>query len=143
MRRAAAGVVRPVVSTFAQALRSTSTVAASPTPGKVRVTFVEPSGRRVETLSKIGTTLMESARDDAKVDIEAACDGTCACSTCHVYIEDKFLKFCGEASEDELDMLDLALGLQPNSRLSCQIKLDAPMDGMVVTLPKETSNQLS
>ena len=76
----------------------------------------------------------------AGVEIEAACDGNCACSTCHVYISDKYFGKLPPASEEEEDMLDLALFLQPTSRLSCQIKLTPEIEGMEFTRPTATRN---
>lgn len=120
--------------------------ATEATPGKVRVTFVTLDGTRVAISATEGMTLMEAGRDVAKLDIEAACDGTCACSTCHVYLRDAdFARVAaaqGEPSEDELDMLDLAPRPRPTSRLSCQVKLVASLDDIEATIPPEHSNQL-
>jgi len=88
---------------------------------------------------KVGQTLMSVALD-AGIEIEAACDGNCACSTCHVYIGDSYLQKLPQATDEEEDMLDLALFLQPNSRLSCQIKLVPELDGMDFKLPSATRN---
>jgi ferredoxin len=114
----------------------------APPPGKVRVTFITTDGKEVKCVAPIGKTLMEVGVAN-KLDIEAACDGTCACSTCHCYLDKEHFDNLGKPSEDELDMLDLAIDVRPTSRLSCQVQLSADMDGLVATLPKETSNQLS
>jgi ferredoxin len=87
-----------------------------------------------------GQTLMEVAKEN-DVDIEAACDGTCACSTCHVYVKKEWFDKLPEVSEDELDMLDLALEVSDTSRLSCQITLTKELDGIEAALPNETLNQ--
>ena len=112
-----------------------------PIPGKVRVTFITADGKTHKLVGKIGDTLMEVGRDN-KLDIEAACDGTCACSTCHVYVDEASYKKLSKPSEDELDMLDLAPDLKTTSRLSCQVQLTQELDGIIATLPAETSNQL-
>ena len=110
---------------------------------KVKVLVVTKDGSEVEVSAPVGMTLMEAARDIGKVDIEAACDGTCACSTCHVYIDEKYFTKLPVSSEDELDMLDLALKLKATSRLSCQVTLAEELDGMKVWMPSEAKNQLS
>lgn len=138
-------------TTFLQACVSASkrfvtqqqTAGAVTPPGKVKVTFVTQDGTSVPVYATLGQTLMEVARDVAKLDIEAACDGTCACSTCHVYLSEEHFKKLKEPSEDEMDMLDLAPKPKSTSRLSCQVVLTQDMDGMIATLPNETSNQLS
>ena len=135
MRRYAPACVRSALLSF----RATS----SATPGKVRVTFHDAQGKRHDCLATIGMTLMEVARDIAKLDMEAACDGTCACSTCHVYLDKPSFGKLGTPCEDEMDMLDLAIAPKETSRLACQVKLTAAMDLIEATLPKEAHNQLT
>lgn len=77
--------------------------------------------------------LMEAIRD-ADLPIKAECGGSCACATCHVYVDPAFKDVVGEADEDEQDMLDLAFELTENSRLSCQIVLGPQHEGLKVTL---------
>ncbi len=77
--------------------------------------------------------LMEAIRD-ADLPIKAECGGSCACATCHVYVDPACKAMVGEADEDEQDMLDLAFELTENSRLSCQIVLGPQHDGLKVTL---------
>lgn len=74
------------------------------------------------------------------IEIEGACDASCACSTCHVYVDEKYISKLPEASEAEEDMLDMAPLLKPNSRLSCQILLTKELDNIVIILPKITRN---
>ena len=64
-----------------------------------------------------------------------SCGGGCACATCHVYVGEKWAGLTGKASDQEEDMLDFAYKVQPNSRLSCQIKVTPELDGLVVTTP--------
>ena len=84
-----------------------------------------------------GQSLMEIAKRH-KIDIEAACDGTCACSTCHVYLKPEWYGKVLPPTEDEKDMLDLALELREGqSRLSCQICVTPELNGIEATLPEE------
>lgn len=102
---------------------------------------VEGKQRTVETA--VGITLMEVIRDVARMDMEAACDGTCACSTCHViFTEDSYKQLLDTPSEDEMDMLDLAPAVTKTSRLSCQVQMSPELDGISVVVPDETENQM-
>jgi 2Fe-2S ferredoxin len=74
------------------------------------------------------------------VDIEGACEGSLACSTCHVIIDPSWYGKLADATEDEEDMLDLAFDLQETSRLGCQIIITDALDGLVVKLPAGTRN---
>jgi 2Fe-2S ferredoxin len=106
------------------------------------MTFVEPNGTRHEVDAPIGLSVLEIAhRND--IDIEGACEGSLACSTCHVIISPGDYERLSEATEDEEDMLDLAFGLTPTSRLGCQIVMTEELDGLTVSLPSETRNMLS
>ena len=81
------------------------------------------------------STLMEIIRDEG-VDIEAACGGCCACATCHVYIDEKWVKL-NPIDDDEESMLDQAFDVKKNSRLSCQINLNDDLDGLKLELAPE------
>ena len=83
-----------------------------------------------------GLTIMEIIRD-AGLDIEAACGGCCACATCHVYVEDKWLKKLNGINEDEESMLDQAFNVKKESRLGCQIDFNNGLDGIKLTLAPE------
>jgi 2Fe-2S ferredoxin len=83
-----------------------------------------------------GWTVMEALRD-AGLPVAAECGGACACATCHVYVEDGWFEKLNPPSPDELDMLDMALAVQPNSRLSCQIIANDKTDGIKVTIAPE------
>ncbi|MFT4718197.1 MAG: 2Fe-2S ferredoxin [Rickettsiales bacterium] len=87
----------------------------------------------------VGTTILEAAHNN-DVDLEGACEGSLACSTCHVIVDDEYFNKLSEPSEDEEDMLDLAFGLTKTSRLGCQIVLSEDLDGIVVEVPDETRN---
>ena len=82
------------------------------------------------------STLMEIIRDEG-VDIEAACGGCCACATCHVYIDEKWVSKLNPIDDDEESMLDQAFDVKKNSRLSCQINLNDDLDGLKLELAPE------
>jgi 2Fe-2S ferredoxin len=106
-----------------------------------KVTFIERDGNRREVDAPLGLSLLELAHRNG-IDIEGACEGSLACSTCHVIIDPEWYDLLKEASEDEEDMLDLAFGLTATSRLGCQIVITEELDGLIVRLPKTTRNLL-
>ena len=123
----------------------------------VNLTFVNPDDTSSIVHARIGETLLEAAHRNG-IEMEGACEGVCACSTCHVILErelyDRILLREEEMGgvvngtdgmamalgEDEEDMLDMAFGLTHTSRLGCQITVREYMDGGVFTLPKATRN---
>ena len=106
-----------------------------------KMVFIERDGNRKEVEAPLGLSVLEIAhRND--VDIEGACEGSMACSTCHVIVDPQWYAKLSEATEDEEDMLDLAFGLTATSRLGCQIIISDELDGLTVTLPGETRNML-
>lgn len=106
-----------------------------------RITFVSPDGMRREFDVTAGQTVLDIAWDN-DIDIEGACEGSMACSTCHVIVADAWFDRLPPASDDEEDMLDLAWGVRPHSRLGCQIVITEELDGIELALPAETSNQM-
>lgn len=106
-----------------------------------KMTFIERDGNRRLVDAPLGMSVMEIARKHG-VDIEGACEGSMACSTCHVIVEPEWFAKLDPASDDEEDMLDLAFGLTKTSRLGCQIVMRPELDGLVVRLPKEVRNLL-
>ena len=106
-----------------------------------KMVFIESNGNRKEVDAPVGLSVMEIAHRHG-VDIEGACDGSLACSTCHVIVEPAWSAKLDEPSEDEEDMLDLAFGLTETSRLGCQIVMCETLDGLTVKLPEETRNML-
>ena len=86
---------------------------------------------------KLGETLMDIALDN-DLDMECACEGQLACSTCHVYVDEDFFDKLPEIDEEEEDMLDLAWGLEDNSRLGCQIEMTTALDGCTFTIPDDS-----
>ena len=99
-----------------------------------RMTFIERDGGRREVDAPNGLSVLEIAHKHG-VDIEGACEGSLACSTCHVIVDAEWFPKLGTPTEDEEDMLDLAFGLERTSRLGCQIVMSDKLDGLVVKLP--------
>ncbi|MDP6588113.1 MAG: ferredoxin family 2Fe-2S iron-sulfur cluster binding protein [Alphaproteobacteria bacterium] len=106
-----------------------------------QMTFIAADGSRRVVDAPLGDSVLDIAHEN-KIDIEGACEGSMACSTCHVIIDKKWYRRLEEVSEDEEDMLDLAFGLTRTSRLGCQIVITEELDGLEVSLPKETRNML-
>lgn len=104
-----------------------------------KMTFIQPDGSRREVEAPLGLSVLEVAHKHG-LDLEGACEGSLACSTCHVIIEPEWFDVLAEATEDEEDMLDLAFGLQKTSRLGCQIIVSEELDGLVVRLPGGSNN---
>jgi 2Fe-2S ferredoxin len=107
-----------------------------------KMTFVERDGNRREVEAPLGLSVLEIAHKHG-VDIEGACEGSLACSTCHVIVDPEWYELLKAATEDEEDMLDLAFGLTQTSRLGCQIIMSEEFDGLTVTLPSTTRNMMS
>jgi 2Fe-2S ferredoxin len=104
-----------------------------------KITFVEPDGKEVSVDAQNGLSLLEVAHNNG-ISLEGACEGSLACSTCHVIVEKEFFEKLPEPSEEEEDMLDLAWGLTHTSRLGCQIIISDSLDGMKVKVPTGTRN---
>ena len=105
------------------------------------MTFIERDGNELTVKAPLGNTILDIAHAN-DIDIEGACEGCMACSTCHVVVEPDWYKKLAAPSEDEEDMLDLVFGLTRTSRLGCQIEITKEMDGLRVQLPSETRNML-
>lgn len=113
-------------------------------PRDLSLDFVDPSGDVLTVDAAVGDSILEVAHRH-EIELEGACEGVCACSTCHVILTDDIYETLAEneeteASEDEEDMLDMAFGLTETSRLGCQIKLTRDMNGAVFRLPQATRN---
>ena len=107
-----------------------------------KMTFIQRDGSRREVEAPIGLSVLEIAhRND--IDIEGACEGSLACSTCHVIVDPEWYELLKDATEDEEDMLDLAFGLTQTSRLGCQIIMTEELDGLTVSLPQATRNMMN
>lgn len=106
-----------------------------------KMTFIERDGTHREVDAPNGLSVLEIAHKHG-IDIEGACEGSLACSTCHVIVDPGCYAKLAKATEDEEDMLDLAFGLTETSRLGCQIVMSDTLDGLVVKLPAGTRNMM-
>lgn len=106
-----------------------------------KMIFVYPDGTEKTVDAPVGVSVLEIAHKN-EIPLEGACEGSLACSTCHVIIDKAFYKSLPPASEDEEDMLDLAFGLTHTSRLGCQIMMTEALDGLKVHLPSATRNMM-
>jgi 2Fe-2S ferredoxin len=106
-----------------------------------KMTFIERDGNRREVEAPLGLSVLEIAHKN-DIDLEGACEGSLACSTCHVVVDAEWFELLNEATEDEEDMLDLAFGLTQTSRLGCQIIITEELDGLTVKLPAGTRNMM-
>ena len=100
-----------------------------------QITYIEHDGTTHEVEAEVGSTVMETAIRNGVTGIVAECGGACACATCHVYVDEAWLDRLPKRSAEEEDMLDFAFEAKPTSRLSCQIKVEAALDGLVVRTP--------
>lgn len=101
-----------------------------------KITYIEHDGTEHVVDVKTGLTVMEGAVKNNIPGIDADCGGACACATCHVYVDEAWTPKTGTKSAMEESMLDFAEGVEPNSRLSCQIKVSDDLDGLVVRMPE-------
>ncbi len=104
-----------------------------------KINFVTAQGDIVTVDAPVGLSILEIAHRN-NVDLEGACEGSLACSTCHVIIDQEWFDLLQEPTEDEEDMLDLAFGLTHTSRLGCQIRMTDELDGITVKVPTGTRN---
>ena len=102
-----------------------------------KITYIDHKGVSRGIDAEIGSTVMETAVKNQVPGIEAECGGACACATCHVYVDEAWVDKLPRRESMEEDMLDFAFEVQPNSRLSCQIKVKAELDGLIVTTPEK------
>jgi 2Fe-2S ferredoxin len=103
----------------------------------VKIIFVSSSGERREVEAQPGMTVMETATKGGIDEIVAECGGACACATCHVYVAPEWFDKLPPAGPMESDMLDFAVDPRPNSRLSCQIRIEQEFDGLIVETPAQ------
>jgi 2Fe-2S ferredoxin len=103
-----------------------------------KITYVEHNGTEHVVEVATGLTVMEGARDNNIPGIEADCGGACACSTCHVYVDDAWVEKLPAKDDMEEDMLDFAYQPDPvKSRLTCQLKVTDALDGLRVKMPEK------
>jgi 2Fe-2S ferredoxin len=101
-----------------------------------KITYIDASGKERVVEVPVGWTVMEGAVKNRVPGIDADCGGACACATCHVYVDPAWLPKLPPRQDMEEQMLDFAIDLKPNSRLSCQIKVTPALDGLIVRTPK-------
>ena len=102
-----------------------------------KITYIEFDGTEHTVDVRKGLSVMEGAIKNNVPGIDADCGGACACATCHVYVDDAWREKTGTASAMEESMLDFAQNVEPNSRLSCQIRVTDDLDGLIVRLPED------
>lgn len=107
----------------------------------IKVHFELPSGEIMTVETFTGISLLDVAHKN-KVPLEGACEGSLACSTCHVIVDKDFFDMLEAPKEEEDDMLDLAFGLTATSRLGCQIILNDNLNGIKVKIPSATRNMM-
>jgi ferredoxin len=105
----------------------------------ISVTFIQPDDSKKSVTALVGESLLQVAHNH-EIELEGACEGVCACSTCHLILPNDLYDSVPEPSEDEEDMLDMAFGLTLTSRLGCQITVTEEMDGVEFEMPKATRN---
>ena len=104
-----------------------------------KVTFIDQGGAMTNIDARSIVSILEIAQSNG-IDVEGACEGGMACSTCHLIVDPDWFDSLVAASEEEEDMLDLAFGLTRTSRLGCQLTLTENLDGIIFSLPNETNN---
>ncbi|KAF8800107.1 ferredoxin [Phlegmacium glaucopus] len=112
-----------------------------PPPGTgIKVHFKDSNGSLIKTVEVNEGDDILSIAHEHDIDLEGACEGSVACSTCHVILPEEYYNLLPEPEDDENDMLDMAFGLTDTSRLGCQVKLTRELDGITCTLPSATRN---
>ena len=101
-----------------------------------KITYIEHDGTEHVVDADAGMSVMEAAIRNMVPGIDADCGGACACATCHVYVDPAWTEKTGERSSMEESMLDFASDVEDSSRLSCQIKVNDALDGLVVRMPE-------
>ncbi|KAK9969357.1 hypothetical protein ABG768_027536 [Culter alburnus] len=120
------------INTFISSLRAEE---------KVTIHFLNRDGKRISVKALTGDSLLDVVvNHDLDIDGFGACEGTLACSTCHLIFEEDVYKKLGPVSDEEMDMLDLAYGLTDTSRLGCQVCLRKELDGMILRVPDVISD---
>ena len=109
-------------------------------PHRIKIHFKDPKGELIKTIEGNEGDDILSLAHEYDIDLEGACEGSIACSTCHVILSPEYYDLLEEPGDDENDMLDMAFGLTDTSRLGCQVILDKKLDGMECTLPAATRN---
>ena len=101
-----------------------------------KIIYIEANGKQHVVELESGLTVMEGAKRNGIEGIDAVCGGACQCATCHVYVDPAWQTRVGAGTQLEAAMLEFAEDVQPNSRLSCQIEVNAQLEGLVVRIPE-------
>lgn len=102
---------------------------------KVHITFMV-DGEEIEVITEVGVTILEVAEAN-DVPLDGNCGGMCACATCHIVVEDQdYFELLNPISDEEEEMLDLAVHVTDHSRLGCQVKVTPEMDGISIIIPR-------
>ncbi|MCW8193611.1 (2Fe-2S)-binding protein [Proteobacteria bacterium 005FR1] len=101
-----------------------------------KIHFIEHNGTERVVEAQPGESVMEAAIGNGIPGIDADCGGACACATCHVFVDEKWLDKVGPVQDCEDGMLSVSNDRRPNSRLACQIQVSDELDGLVVTTPE-------
>ena len=101
-----------------------------------KITYIAFDGEETTVTAKEGMSVMQTAVNNGVDGIVAECGGACSCATCHVFVDPEWFDKLPEAQTMEKEMLDFVMNPQPNSRLSCQIKLTPELDGLIVCTPE-------
>uniref|UniRef100_A0A3P9NP73 Ferredoxin 1 n=1 Tax=Poecilia reticulata TaxID=8081 RepID=A0A3P9NP73_POERE len=108
---------------------------------KVTVHFINRDGEKITVKASPGDSLLDVViNEDLDFDGFGACEGTLACSTCHLIFNEEVYKKLGPVTDEEMDMLDLAYGLTETSRLGCQICLTKSLEGLVARVPESVAD---
>ena len=102
-----------------------------------KITYIEHNGKFHEIEVSKGLSVMEGAVQNNVPGIDADCGGSCACATCHVYLDENWYNKLPQKEAAEEDMLDMAFEPKKFSRLSCQITVTDELDGLVVKMPSK------
>jgi 2Fe-2S ferredoxin len=100
------------------------------------ITFIQFNGEERKVPAEVGQSAMQAGMNSMVPGIVADCGGACSCATCHVYVDPKWESKVTPPVQTEKDMIECALHIQPNSRLSCQIQITPELDGLVLRLPE-------
>ncbi|KAJ1197223.1 hypothetical protein NDU88_001085 [Pleurodeles waltl] len=145
-RRPLAAVTRGPLGACQRGLGSTaplrdSAARTGASEGKITVHYINRDGERLTAAAKEGESFLDVVMKQ-NLDIEGygACEGTLACSTCHLIFEQKIYDQLDSVTDEEMDMLDLAYGLTDTSRLGCQVCLKKAMDGLTVRVPTDVAD---
>ncbi len=101
-----------------------------------KITYIEHDGTEHVVDVNVGLSVMQGAVRNNIPGIVADCGGACTCATCHVYVDEAWRDQTGKTTAMEESMLDFAENVEPNSRLSCQIKVTNELDGLIVRIPE-------